>query len=214
MALKLFTLVIFTSLFVHLAAVKVSGQNVDSAEIDSNEDITKAVRDTVLTDKSDGFKGWIEKRALRARDYYSKEKQPYASRSALLSAILPGAGQVYNKQSWKLGLVWGGIGLTMYNLDRNLFQYRRFRDAYELSVMGVDHELSFLSQNALKSFRDQFRSNVELNYIALGLVYILNIAEAFISGHLAGFDVSEDLSFYVPPASLAAPLQVGWVYKF
>jgi len=214
MALKSFTLLIFTSLFVHLAPVLVSGQSVDSAEIDSNEGTTNSAHDTVLTDKSDGFKGWIEKRAIRARDYYSTEKQPYAPRSALLSAILPGAGQVYNKQSWKLGLVWGGIGLTMYNLDRNLFQYRRFRDAYKLSVMGVDHELSFLSQNALKSFRDQFRSNVELNYIALGLVYILNIAEAFISGHLAGFDVSEDLSFYVPPASSAAPLQVGWVYRF
>jgi len=168
----------------------------------------------VKVNSSGGFTVWMENKTRSFQQYYFGNKMPYAGRSALLSAILPGAGQVYNRQSWKLGLVWGGIGFTLYNLDNNLSQYRRFRDAYESSVMGEDHALSFLSQNALKSYRDQFRSNLELNYIALGAVYLLNIAEAFISGHLAGFDVSEELSFYVPPGTLAAPLQVGWVYRF
>jgi hypothetical protein len=214
MSLKSYTLPILIFLEIIFVSQLVIGQGVDSVLTESNQEIVSANNDTSSNKNSSGFKNWVEARALRAQAYYFGGKQPYAGRSAFLSAILPGAGQVYNKQSWKLGLVWGGIGLTMYNLDRNLFQYRRFRDAYELSVMGVDHELSFLSQNALKSFRDQFRSNLELNYIALGLVYILNIAEAFISGHLAGFDVSKDLSFYVPPSSPATPLQIGWVYRF
>ena len=214
MSLKSYTLPILISLLIISVSQQVIGQEVDSVLTESNQETGSTINDTSSDKKSSGFKKWVEKRALRAQAYYFGGKQPYAGRSALLSAIMPGAGQVYNKQSWKLGLVWGGLGFTMYNLDQNLSQYRRFRDAYELSIMGVDHELSFLSQNALKSFRDQFRSNLELNYIALGLVYILNIAEAFISGHLAGFDVSEDLSFYVPPSSPAAPLQIGWVYRF
>jgi len=161
-----------------------------------------------------GFSNWMRKQTRAAQEYYFGNTYPYAGRSALLSTILPGAGQVYNRQSWKVGLVWGGIGFTLYNLDQNLSQYRRFRDAYELSIMGEEHALSFLSENALKTYRDQFRSNLELNYIALGAIYLLNIAEAFISGHLAGFDVSENLSFHIPPGTPAAPLQVGWVYRF
>ncbi len=192
----------------------IHGQQKDSTLI--NQD---SINQTRSLNKKDavgevGFLAWLHNRTRAAQDYYFGTKVPYAGRSALLSTILPGAGQVYNKQSWKLGLVWGGIGFTLYNLDQNLFEYRRFRDAYELSVMGEDHPLSFLSENALKSYRDQFRSNLELNYIALGAVYLLNIAEAFISGHLAGFDVSENLSFYVPPGTPAVPLQVGWVYSF
>jgi len=180
----------------------------------------KLVQDSITppisqgSNTNSGFKVWLQQRTKAAQNYYFGAKVPYAGRSALLSTVFPGAGQIYNKQSWKIGLVWGGIGFTLYNLDQNISQYRRFRDAYELSVMGEEHALSFLSQNALKSYRDQFRSNLELNYIALGAVYLLNIAEAFISGHLAGFDVSEDLSFYVPPGTPGNPIQLGWVYQF
>lgn len=190
------------------------GQTQDSLLLDEVSD-----RDTIQStpnerDSDNGFSSWMKARTRVAQEYYFGNTYPYAGRSALLSTIIPGAGQVYNRQSWKLGLVWGGIGLTLYNLDQNLSQYRRFRDAYRMSVMGEEHPLSFLSENALKSYRDQFRSNLELNYIALGAVYLLNIAEAFISGHLAGFDVSEDLSFHIPPGTPAAPIQMGWVYRF
>lgn len=192
----------------------VFGQTPDTLLLDGVSD-----RDTIQStpnesDSDNGFSSWMKARTRAAQEYYFGNTYPYAGRSALLSTIMPGAGQVYNRQSWKLGLVWGGIGFTLYNLDQNLSQYRRFRDAYRMSVMGEEHALSFLSENALKSYRDQFRSNLELNYIALGAVYLLNIAEAFISGHLAGFDVSEDLSFQIPPGTPAAPLQMGWVYRF
>ncbi len=190
------------------------GQTPESLLLDEVRD-----RDTIQSTPNEsasdsGFSSWMKARTRAAQEYYFGNTYPYAGRSALLSTIMPGAGQVYNRQSWKLGLVWGGIGLTLYNLDQNLSQYRRFRDAYRMSVMGEEHALSFLSENALKSYRDQFPSNLELNYIALGGVYLLNIAEAFISGHLAGFDVSEDLSFHIPPGTPAAPLQMGWVYRF
>lgn len=190
------------------------GQTPDSLLLDevNHRDTTQSTPNE--SDSDSGFSSWMKARTRAAQEYYFGNTYPYAGRSALLSTIMPGAGQVYNRQSWKLGLVWGGIGFTLYNLDQNLSQYRRFRDAYRMSVMGEEHALSFLSENALKSYRDQFRSNLELNYIALGAVYLLNIAEAFISGHLAGFDVSEDLSFHIPPGTPAAPLQMGWVYRF
>lgn len=186
-------------------------------EPETTDSLDKQGRDTLDRQGGTFVRGanqWMEQKARAAQKYYAGWKAPDASRSALYSALLPGAGQVYNRQSWKLGLVWGGIGITLYNLDNNISQYRRFRDAYELSVMGVEHELSFLSENALKSYRDQFRSNLELNYIALGAIYVFNILEAFISGHLAGFDVSDDLSLRFPPGDQVAPLQMSCVYTF
>ena len=36
------------------------------------------------------------------------------SKAAFFSAILPGAGQAYNKKYWKIPIVWGAIGTGVY----------------------------------------------------------------------------------------------------
>src|SRR6478672_8764989 len=41
---------------------------------------------------------------------------PQPKRAAFYSAILPGAGQIYNRQYWKLPIVYGGAGAAVYFL--------------------------------------------------------------------------------------------------
>src|SRR5271170_6668855 len=48
------------------------------------------------------------------RDSIYKLETINPHRAALYSAILPGAGQVYNKKYWKVPIVWAAIGIPTY----------------------------------------------------------------------------------------------------
>lgn len=41
------------------------------------------------------------------------------SKAAFYSAVLPGAGQAYNKKYWKIPLVYAAIGTSIYSYDFN-----------------------------------------------------------------------------------------------
>lgn len=162
-------------------------------------------------DSSDHFLTRINKQFV---NYYLGEGDPKPTRSVLLSIIVPGAGQIYNRQAWKLPAIYGGYGALIYTLSFNRDLHQRLDKAYRLSVAGEDHEFSNLNQSTLRSFRDQYRRNVELTYIGMGAVYVITLLDAFVSAHLSTFDVSEDLSLFLPQGSPAAPLNIGIAYKF
>src|SRR4051794_29183926 len=59
-----------------------------------------------------------------------------ANRAALYSAILPGAGQFYNKKYWKIPIIYAGfVGLGIA-IEFNNSQYKDFKQAYVFRVDG------------------------------------------------------------------------------
>ena len=115
----------------------------------------------------------------------------------MLSFALPGTGQIYNRRWWKPPLVYGGMGLSIYNIVRNTNKYRRFRDAYIQKLAGEPTEFQgqrFDNANDLKTLRDGYDKNRQLSFVAAILVYGIQGAEAFVDAHLRTFDVSDDLS--------------------
>lgn len=57
-----------------------------------------------------------------------KEHSPH--KATLYSALLPGLGQIYNRKYWKLPILYGGIGVTLYAIGWNTGQYNDFKNAY------------------------------------------------------------------------------------
>jgi hypothetical protein len=51
-------------------------------------------------------------------------------KAVILSAILPGAGQVYNKKWWKVPIIYAGLGTAVYFFIRNNREYHLHRDEY------------------------------------------------------------------------------------
>ncbi|MFN0013769.1 MAG: DUF5683 domain-containing protein [Saprospiraceae bacterium] len=136
---------------------------------------------------------------------------PNPSTAVLLSLALPGAGQVYNKKWWKLPIVYGVLGvLTYYEID-NINQYNILKDNHKWVVDGdpntnpTEAPYNQMDGKRLEFYRDQWRSYVELNSLALGLAYILTATEAYVDAHLANFDVSDDLSLRIRPNMQATP---------
>ena len=123
------------------------------------------------------------------------------AKAAFYSAILPGAGQAYNKKYWKIPIVWGAIGTGMYFYLRNDREFDRVRDAYKRRLAGfTDDEFSnangepLISDDGLIRAQQQFRRNKEVALLVTIGLYALNIIDANVDAHLLQFNVDENLT--------------------
>ncbi|MEM1407739.1 MAG: DUF5683 domain-containing protein [Bacteroidota bacterium] len=135
-----------------------------------------------------------------------QEIQSYASRfvprrASLKAAALPGLGQIYNKDYWKLPLVYGGfvaLGLTI-NYWSDLYNGYRV-DLFDLLENDLDTSPDGLSEEQLRTLIDDTRRERDFYMIMTGVFYLLQIAEAHISAHLKEFKLNPDLRVKVEPS--------------
>lgn len=138
-------------------------------------------------------------RADTLRSTVLPKKSP--GKAMLLSAVLPGAGQFYNTSYWKVPIV---LGLGVYFLSSWLDNNRRtqdYRQQYAASVIafppsGDPHLL------AVREFYKEQRDSFTWYMVIL---YLLNIADAYVDANLYDFNVGGDLSLQVVPTIPGSP---------
>ncbi|MDX1429670.1 MAG: DUF5683 domain-containing protein [Rhodothermales bacterium] len=140
------------------------------------------------------------------------------------AAVLPGWGQVYNRQYLKLPFLYAAIGgLTYlvidvndeYLLYRRAFLYKSFQELVDSGQLesnpneglksyydNLANQFGEIPSAPIRERRDNLRRNRDLSVVGIGLVYGLSILDAFISAHLLDFDVGEDLSLSLFPGPL------------
>ena len=118
------------------------------------------------------------------------------SKAAFRSAVLPGLGQAYNKKYWKIPLVYGGMGLSIYYYSWNNTKYHEFRDAYRNRLAGipVTGRLSALDEERVIRAQRFHQRNRDLSLLITVGLYILQIVDANVDAHLMQFNVNENLS--------------------
>lgn len=147
--------------------------------------------------------------------------------ATLKSLMIPGWGQVYNRQYWKLPLVAGAFVTLGMIANYNQVRYKKYRAYYYVvsprpddptykppTTVPVPYEDGVtrdLDVNQLKRINDGFRRNRDFTYIGMVLAWALNIVDANVSAHLKTFDVSDDLSMRVKPIMDFDPLSQGLV---
>lgn len=144
--------------------------------------------------------------------------------AALRSAILPGLGQIYNKKYWKLPIIYGALGISGAVFTYNLKWYKKTRYAYKVlynrdtaNFSNVDPILQPLltsgNANALRTYRDGFRQDIDYSVLATLLLWGLNVVDATVDAHLKPFDVSKDLSlkFKLGPSEMARTTGISLV---
>jgi hypothetical protein len=119
------------------------------------------------------------------------------AKAAFYSAILPGLGQAYNRSYWKIPLVYGAIGTSLYFYIDSSNKYNIYRDAYKRRLAGFEDDefIGILDQNDLINAQKQFRQNRDFSLMFMIGFYILNIIDANVEAHLDQFSISDDLSF-------------------
>ena len=133
-------------------------------------------------------------------------------KATLLSAVLPGAGQVYNGKSWKVPILYAGILTDLYFVQYNHKRYDRFREALFALDKGEPNPFPSLNRAALVRNVDYWRQNRDLTLLLLLGIYALNLVDANVDAHLSGFDISEDLTLKVAPqiGTLSASTSMGF----
>ena len=123
------------------------------------------------------------------------------SKAAFYSAVLPALGQVYNKKFWKIPLVYGAIGTSLYFYFDNDKTYDRYRNAYKRRLAGfTDDEFygpgitPFISEDALIRAQRTLKRNKEMSMLIAVGMYALNIIDANVDAHLLQYNMDENLS--------------------
>lgn len=117
------------------------------------------------------------------------------AKAAFYSAIVPGLGQAYNKKYWKVPLVYGALGVSIYYyLDSNK-KYHQYRDVYKRRLEGYsDDKFSYYDNDRLISAQKFYQRNRDLSSLFVVGFYILNIVDANVDAALLQFNVNENLS--------------------
>ena len=134
-------------------------------------------------------------------------------------ALLPGAGQIYNRKYWKAPLVWGALGGVTYYyvdltqdftnyesvlqliIDEPSLQTRTELEGFAPELFDVlpapfyQNSVNGVAQEAM-GYMEALRTQREYALFGLLGVYLLNILDANIDAHLYDFDVSDDLSLH------------------
>lgn len=127
-------------------------------------------------------------------------------KAAIRSAILPGAGQAYNRRYWKIPIVYAALGTSAGFFYYNLKEYQDARNAYKYKV-DADPSNDFLIKEkfrpvdpeSIRRYRNDVRLNVDYSVLAFLICWGLNVVDATVDAHLKSFDLSENLSMHIKP---------------
>ena len=192
-------------------------------------------RDTIIDTDSLSFEGTEVLKVKKDRGPHSAKKATY------MAMILPGSGQVYNGQWWKLPILYGGIGATVYGLTWNMKYFKKYRTAFvdyteyinkkeedpdtpyptnpswdKLMMPGRNASDFNASQRKrlqeqLKTKKDNYKRNRDLLYIVSGAIYVIQIIDATVFAHFYDFEIDDNLSMNVRPSTGFTPVSGGTV---
>ena len=196
-----FTFILFLILFVVVGSASASTVSVDSVSV--SEKHVKA-----------------ESASLEQNNYVSTSTfKPDAQKSVWLAAIVPGLGQIYNRQYWKVPIVYAGTLGLVYGITWNDRMYVDYRKGY-IDLMDKDPNTNYFeyllpegvslnSSNSsyytrvIKTKLDNYRRNRDLCIIATAVFYLLTIVDAYVDAQMFDYDISPDLSLEVLPTVIA-----------
>jgi len=151
----------------------------------------------------------------------------HSVRDALIfSAIIPGAGQVYNhiympkgkkKAIWKVPLIYAGLGATCYFLFTNQQTVKELKTEYTNRQNGgvLSDKWSLYDDYGILTLFQQYQNQRDLSILGVGLVYLFQLADAGIEAHFVRFDISEDLSMSIYPSfPMGQSLGIGMKWNF
>ncbi len=126
---------------------------------------------------------------------------------AILWGVIPGGGQLYTEQYWKIPLfvlpIAGLTGLAIHNESKR----KEFDRQAESASLGSAEYSTAIAQ------RQTYQDRRDLSIAIAGGVWILSLVDAYVGAHLYDFDVGDSLAsgtIYLDPASTRVGVALTW----
>jgi len=134
------------------------------------------------------------------------------AKATIMSAVMPGLGQIYNRKYWKVPIVYAAVGVSVGVFLKWQNEYGRWRRAYIDYFDGNPYTnywktiYNFSSTadipNVLTKGKDRYRTWRDWSIVAVVAVYALNILDANVDAHLMDFSLDDDISLNIRPCFL------------
>lgn len=132
---------------------------------------------------------------------FERNKYPVPAKATVYSLLLPGLGQIYNGEFWKVPIYWGLMAGSLHFVIDNNTQYNRWKWIYDQAT-STDPDVEKPPQSAenAKYFRDSFRRLRDYSVLALAISYLLQVIDANVFAYMQDFEVNDDISMKVAPS--------------
>lgn len=123
-------------------------------------------------------------------EVYQKTNLKSTTLAMLLSAGLPGAGQFYNESYWKIPVILGLAGYWGYEWVGLNKEYQNYKNLYSESLIKLPPSGNY----QYRTIRDFYRGERDKFAWYLGILYVLNIVDAYVDASLFEFSVDDNLA--------------------
>lgn len=135
----------------------------------------------------------------------------HSPRTALLLSIVPGGGQIYNHQAWKLPIIYAGLGVMSYVVWNNYSEMMMFKNEYlyrtqHSGATQLEEYASYPTTNIYNLYQSKSKDFQLYLFIDIAF-YALNMVDAYVFAHLFDFEINDDLSLLIQPMTIPT---IGW----
>lgn len=131
---------------------------------------------------------------------YKRDLHPHPGRATIYSLLLPGLGQAYNGEYWKIPIYYGGLMVSIHCLYTNNVNYKRFKRIHNEATNPDIEYTGGISAETAVWYRDVYRRYRDYSIVATALVYLLQVIDANVFAYMHDFEVNDDISMKVEPA--------------
>lgn len=133
------------------------------------------------------------------------------AKATIMSAVVPGLGQIYNQKYWKVPIAYALIGVSVERFISFQNQFKRYQRAY-IDIEDGDPYTNFFDNLGFPSFythdmkkqyitkrKEQLRTWRDYAIVAVVAAYVLTVIDANVDAHLIDFNLEDNISLNIRP---------------
>lgn len=130
---------------------------------------------------------------------YRKDIKVQSGKATLYSLLLPGLGQAYNGEYWKIPIYYGIMAGSIHFYLDNQKNYKRYQAIYKQATDGTVPYDGPVAESTALYYRNMFRRYRDYSTLAIAASYLLQVIDANVFSYMRDFDLGDDIAMDVSP---------------